>query len=656
MDCTFGAGNVNNSKFQREFSRLYFFPPPERFILTHWVRDEHLQLLENPVPLGEIKKMIAPRLEALSKGVLPNVFSPFLELGPNSFTVKVHVKCSADIVITASLYNTEDDSQMKAPNGNSLIHIQREGNREMVNAFIPKKGQFILNISYAEKKCFIETGITEKCLCYVITSENDFSDSDYVGFPEINRRTAVENSFEICGWVCDKSDKPQNECICQAKSVVNMELKAEATNLKCYICEGKDYCQDGRLDSFTRLVSTEGSNIQSLKIIFPSKGWYTVFIDDCDNSEIMKYRVFATVGMAHTIYPRITKEGDSLGVSRVDSEEPVTYSESEPLSIKFHATSELTFSADLRASERSNSNFDTTNHTFISQQDSGIYTVYATLPRGTWKLCVFAGHFKAASAPCVMILEPLYGPLVDPSFIYPSLFPKKMQEYDIVLSESTYNKNCRSEIFQCAFNAPLDVFFSFKLVQSSEPSTRFEEHHVVMNKPKGISSTENMISVLVPNTGEWKLTVYATRNVTDKLVDGVFRLLIEAVVHQPQNVIFPYVTSHFASMSWHPPTAIEQWILPREVYEYPRVIEIEFNQSSEGIELRCETECNQRKCIDEDDLTRITYVEGEQNSIKRTLIVTVKRKGEWKFTVYGRYMDEEKSYLRVLLIYVVIGK
>lgn len=604
--------------------------------------------------------MIAPSLETQSKGIRPNIFSPFIELGPNSFTVKIRVKCSDGIVITASLHGTKDDSEMKASNGNSLIHIQRVDNGELVTTIIPKKGKFILKISYAEKKYYIEDGITYHCLSYVITSDNSYSDSNIIGYPEILSKKITEKiGFEIRGWINDTSDEPQKEWVCQTRGVINMKIKAiSPSNLKHNICEGKDsHSHVRRLDCFTKLKSTEDSNIQNLAVIFPSRGWFTVFINDCDNYIIMKYRVFATDGMAHTIYPYMYEKGDSLGITRVDNEKPVSYSDSKPLSIKFHATSELKFSAELRPTEITSTNIgiDTTHHTFISQQaDSGLYTLYATLPRGKWKLCLFAERIFE-NAPCVMIVDPLHGPHVNPSCIYPKVFPKRMQEYGIILSESTYDRNCRSGFFQYVFNAPLDVSFTYKLVKNSEPKIRMEKYHVVISKPKGISSSENIVNILFPSSGEWTLTVYAAKDPTG-VHHSVFELIIEAVVDQAQKAILPSVTTQFTFMSLQPPTNIDQWMLPREVSDYPRKIKIEFTQSSDDIELCCETKHNQRKCIDEDDdLTRLTSADGEHNMIKRELIVTVKRRGEWEFTIHGRYLDDETSNITLLLTYSVIG-
>ena len=180
-----------------------------------------------------------------------------------------------------------------------------------------------------------------------------------------------------------------------------------------------------------------------------------------------------------------------------------------------------------------------------------------------------------------------------------------------------------------------------------------EKNHVVITKPGGNSSTENRINVLVPSPGKWTLTAFATKQSMKKMY-SVFQLFFEATMGQTES-IFPYVTTEFTSMSLFPPSNIREWILPQSVAksEYPKQIEIKFIQDTEDIQLHCNAECDQQECFDAISLRHDN--DPEQKSIKRTLVINVLRRGEWKFTLRDRYMHDEKSIQIELLSYSVKG-
>ncbi|MBS2038162.1 hypothetical protein JST97_24465 [bacterium] len=65
VDCTWGAGFVNNEEFHRSFSDFYFCAEPKEFLTTHFPEDPKWQLVESPISREDFDKLTpvqAPRL------------------------------------------------------------------------------------------------------------------------------------------------------------------------------------------------------------------------------------------------------------------------------------------------------------------------------------------------------------------------------------------------------------------------------------------------------------------------------------------------------------------------------------------------------------------------------------------------------------------
>ena len=152
--------------------------------------------------------------------------------------------------------------------------------------------------------------------------------------------------------------------------------------------------------------------LRKLTVILPSQGWYTVIVSDSDTRLIiLKYEVYATSGMKNVLYPTMTEDATTMGVSRVDDDVPISYRDTEPVSIKFTAPSGPRYSAELKrfeCSQQENEKTDIKYCTLLSPQPrNGVYTVHSVLPRGSWRLIVYANGTP------VMCTAPLDGPSLD---------------------------------------------------------------------------------------------------------------------------------------------------------------------------------------------------------------------------------------------------
>ena len=68
IDCTYGAGVLNETDFTKMYSDSYFAVPPEQLILTHFPDSDKWQLLEKPLTLTDIRPLIVLTPDAFNLG------------------------------------------------------------------------------------------------------------------------------------------------------------------------------------------------------------------------------------------------------------------------------------------------------------------------------------------------------------------------------------------------------------------------------------------------------------------------------------------------------------------------------------------------------------------------------------------------------------
>ena len=394
VDCTFGSGSVTDGKFKHKFSRLYFFPAPEQLILTHWIQDEGLQLLEYPITLPDLQQLIAPTLETFSKAIIPTIYTRSIELKYNSLTTAVHVNCSTDLVITATLHNVLDRSEIKNCNGNSLVFIQRINDGVIIRAAVPGKGRFILDINCAEKRSFLRMRPAH-CISYLLRSEMEVVDSEFTGFPIVYEPSALELDFSICTL------QEPNSHICKTENKLEMSIKANSNaNISHCICRKVDSDPNSNvrkgleLECFTRLfIDPVNPEIQHLTVIFPSKGWWTISL--YYKNTVMEYHVYATCALHNTIFPFCTKTGKEIGLSLVSSDALRYATDGKPIEINFTARPHTLFQVELRHFKDESDCEDICapeNFTYIKIPSDGntVHTLCAVPPPGIWSLLLFA--------------------------------------------------------------------------------------------------------------------------------------------------------------------------------------------------------------------------------------------------------------------------
>ena len=656
VDCTFGSGSTINGKFVRKFNKLYFLPAPEQLILTHWVEDELLQLLEYPATLTDLQQFIVPNLETLLLGIVPTTEMQFITLPPNTCIAEVHTSCKSNILLTASLRTIKKDERDSSVElAENLTFVKKCGEEVVVSAIIPTAGSFLLDIFRTSKSNLEEGGV--RCLSYIITSETTLEEPEYVGFPRVYSHTAARCGFSITNW---KSSENHPKHIMKANGTLEIDIELESNaKLDHYVKKGKvSEGSSTRRNCLTKLSPNDKNpTLHHLNVVFPSEGWWTIVVSDREQKLIsLKYEIYSIRGIRNATYPSTTGAAVDLGISLCGNHTPAMYSDSLPLTIKFKAPPGLSYKAKLN---QINEDGDILGRsapkfcTYLSpRQADGLYTLHAILPPGNWSLDLYAGEANSTTLKPVIHSEPLSGPDTQPQLAYPIFqndmglsFPQCMLPYTSI---------CNTGLFHFPFDAPLDLCYSLSLKGDKEITSK-PENCAVVSKPEGSSSRKSRISVIVPCPGKWILTVYAQ---TSKVLEEgsgfpcVFELHFEATTCPLENKVFPHVTSQFMRMSLLPPYNIEEWILPQTIkgFGYPKCIDIPFIQLSEEVELFREVEHNKRKYTG--DVARLKVYTSNKEII-RTLAIAIPEEGEWKFTLNARYLREKKPFISELLSYTV---
>ena len=88
--------------------------------------------------------------------------------------------------------------------------------------------------------------------------------------------------------------------------------------------------------------------------------------------------------------------------------------------------------------------------------------------------------------------------------------------------------------------------------------------------------------------------------------------------------------------------------------EYPKHIRIPFIQSSNEVQLFCTVEHDKKKLRDTQNIANLQTLAKNNQIIHKALDIIIPAKGEWKFMLKGRYLDENVS-ISALMDYTVKG-
>ena len=528
VDCTYGSGSTIKGLFVHDFNPLYFFPAPEQLILTHWVEDERLQLLEHPATLPDLEHLVTPSLKALSLGIVPVIQSQFINLPPDIYTTKICLQCKTKLVFTAQLrpadFNSPKDYFSKP--ASSWIFVKQTGNDEDIDIsiIIPKAGIYSLDIFYKQNR--LDRSST-KCASYIISSQTDPEDLEYIGFPEIDYCTAAECGFSI---VSLREDENQPKHVLKSNGSFQMKIKLESQDTKIphFLVKGEksklNISED--FECLTKLHSSENEPQHfALHIIFPSQGWWTLFILDMNQKYVvMKYQIYATEYMRNSVYPSTTVDAPDMGISlfddklcKVSNNNTLTENKNDhqSISVYFKAPSELQYLTKLTEINENGRDLGSNapkNFIFLSlNKCTNVHELSAVLPPGIWSLQLYADQNESSTLKRVLYAKPLYyGSTNMPQVAYPIVNHQQYKLHGLSFQQNSipYPITCDTCLFQFPFHAPHNLCYNFKLKEENS-DTNEPGGYALISKPETSSSDKCQVNVRVPRGGNWELSVFA---------------------------------------------------------------------------------------------------------------------------------------------------
>ncbi|MBF2056476.1 MAG: transglutaminase [Cyanobacterium sp. T60_A2020_053] len=180
VDTTWGAGIVNDNRFERRFNNFYFATNPQHFIYTHFPEDGRWQLLPNPYTRAHFD-------------ALPNVQGNFFE---NNLELVSHtqksINAGGNVNITIKAPSTvEAIASLKSAGQNlpdNYTLVQRQGEFLNVMTSFPQQGNYQLEI-FAKPKS--DSGDTfPLVLSYEVTANQEGKT-----FPTIYRHFSQNNGY-----------------------------------------------------------------------------------------------------------------------------------------------------------------------------------------------------------------------------------------------------------------------------------------------------------------------------------------------------------------------------------------------------------------------------------------------------------------------------
>ena len=673
VDCTYGSGSTIEGLFVHKFDPVYFFPAPEQLILTHWVEDERFQLLELPATLSDLEHLVTPSLKIMSLGIVPVIQSQFINLPPDIYTTKICLQCKTNFVFTAQLRPADSNSANDcfAKPAGSWVYVEQTGNNEDIdiNIIIPKAGIYSLEIFYKEDR---RDRSSKKCISYIISSQTDPEDLEYIGFPEIDYCTAAKCGFSI---VSLKEDETQPKHMLKSKSSFQMKIKLEAqdTKISIFLVKGEksELNISQHFKCLTKLHASENKPQHfTLHIIFPSQGWWTLFISDGNRNCIMKYQLYATKYMLNSVYPSTTNAAPDMEISVFD-DKTCSVKNSNPstgnmndhqfIYVYFKASYELHYLTKLI--EINENGCDLGNNApehfifLLLNKCTNVHEISAVLPPGIWSLRLYANHHESSTLKRVLCAEPLYGPSNMPQVAYPIINHKQYKLHGLSFEQKSipYSVTCDTGLFQFPFHAPHYLCYSFNLKEENSDTNELGGYALI-SKPEKSYSDKCEVNVIVPRRGNWKLSVFTqTRKLLNEgsKYNHFFDLNFSANFSD-SNKIFPKIEQQFMIMYFLPPYNIKKWFLPHVIEQgnYPHRIDIPFIQLSEEVELHTSVKHNDANYTE--NITRLKESK-ENNEIIRSFSLTIPQKGKWVFIVNARYLDEMKHDVYPILSYTVEG-
>ncbi|MBI4428642.1 MAG: hypothetical protein HY562_05950 [Ignavibacteriales bacterium] len=144
LDCTWGAGYVDEQKqYVRFFQEHYFLTPPEEFIYDHFPTDEKWQLLEKPVTREQYENLVFLRPPFFWSGLKLKSHTSAIISARKELTVRLDA--APDALVLASL------EQGGKRFDDTRVFTQRSDDEIEIRSSLPAEGTYLLRL-FAKRK------------------------------------------------------------------------------------------------------------------------------------------------------------------------------------------------------------------------------------------------------------------------------------------------------------------------------------------------------------------------------------------------------------------------------------------------------------------------------------------------------------------------
>lgn len=550
VDCTHGSGSYSKGKFEPKFTRFYFFTPPEKLILTHWVEDEQYRLLENKVNKEDLEKLVVLKEVNFCDGIMPETLSQSITIPSTSSTVQIEINTSTDVTLTASLQKIDENgklcSDFEHDNNNSLTFIQWKERKAIVHAIVPKKGKYLLKVYKAVLDTDVSTRYTRYsgCLSYFLTADHELQDSEYIGYPDVQEMSCANAGFSL--QTQEESSCVAHKCIVMDKLEMMLRSKHPLA-LNHYICEGKITNSNGvsRYFSYSQLSIDENDPERcSLNVVFPKQGWWTVFIiNSADRYRLVQYQVFTKRLCDREFYPSIKEPAKTLGIALVNNHDFVCYAKAPFVAINFTALPGLDYLVEFKkVKDDSKAKHSHYTHVTPPSKQTCAGCVYAIVPPGEWCLDLYVKETQYKSFKQIISAELLYGTEQMKAKVFPKitsafsrmelLSPTNLEEWILpeTVSAAEYPKTISIPFIQALSNRRIQLSCSVKLESDEESDTvcSIEMDSAVKLKiqEQNEHSIYRVLEIVVSKKGTWKLILQGRYLDSD---EGTYLHLMEYV-------------------------------------------------------------------------------------------------------------------------------
>ncbi len=139
VDVTWGAGNLENGRFNRQFNPAYFAAIPAQFIYSHHPTLERWQMLSKPYDRQQFLALPRLKPEFFQYGLALQDATQY-RLRAATGRAKITLKAPPNVLFTASL------KQQNQTLAETQTFVQRNGDRVEINMAFPTAGTYQLEI------------------------------------------------------------------------------------------------------------------------------------------------------------------------------------------------------------------------------------------------------------------------------------------------------------------------------------------------------------------------------------------------------------------------------------------------------------------------------------------------------------------------------